>query len=429
MTKRTLWLVLLGCAALWAALSIAHNPRAPQAHATFIASARKALPQLPLARGTAGVAPPGFATQPKRWQTQRAALIDAVRLDKQRVCVNEDVRVSITGTRPAGVDFNVDGAYGNPIVLRAKTPGIQTYHVVATDHESARDYRSFDVTVLPEHSSECDHRLKLWLDAERRPHDVVFAKVTLPADSAAAANYVWDFGDGTNETTATPWVLHSYAERRQDGPISSFIIAAQVVAEHELSGTARASVWFDNVYYEARRVSGNRVLPARAERFPRRAGASYAIDAEVRNLEPHLVHFDTATLKLRNCDDSEHYRVRTLPSASLAGLTPIEPDQTARGVIEIPSAWVPSDVCRATIELQGDTEPPLTGTPMEPRGIAVRPVNATLAFELRASRSAQRPGGVGLAPDFIDKVRKASAVLQRPVTARDIEQLQLEGRL
>jgi hypothetical protein len=368
--------------------------------------------------------------------TRRAALIADVRVDKTQVCAGEDLEVRMTATPGArGVDFNIDGRFGNPLILHPSTTGTQRYHVVATDHGEQRDYRPFEIAVLAADAPACTQRPAAELTLSEHADQTVLARVTA-SRLRAPLRYSWDFGDGSTQQAGGPQAEHSYAGRPQDAPLSSFVIGVTVTDAHGTQASARASVFFNNPYHLARASSGNRVLPASTTSGPSPGAPDYVFDVTVRNIEALPVRFQRATLELQHCADRSLVASRDLDAGAWEALRDIAPGASAATSLRIPAAWVTDEVCSATLQLVGDTDPPLTAGLMQPSGIAYKAVNSLLVFQLRPPRAidvAARPAHAPaprVDPAYMTKIRKASALLGTPrVTPDQVAKLELEGKL
>jgi hypothetical protein len=441
------WWWVLGGVALWLALLLGKRAAAPGPAAsppvpTRAPSARTAERTAP--RSTeprVALVPPTALEDAAEGHngpvTRRGSLIADVQVDKTQVCMGEDLEVRMIATAGARfVDFNIDGRFGNPLILRPSTAGTQRYHVVATDHAAQRDYRPFEIAVLPADAPACANRPSAELTLSQHADQSVLARVTT-SRLRGPLRYAWDFGDGSSEQADRPHAEHSYAERTQEAPLSSFVIRVQVTDARGEQASARASVFFNNPYYLARASSGNRVLPASTALGPRQDERDYVFDATVRNIETLPVRFQRATLELQHCADRSRVAIRELDAGAWQALRNIAPSTTATASLVIPAAWVPDEVCTATLRLVGDTEPPLTQSPMEPGGgIAYQAVNSLLVFQLRPPRTIDIAARPVPAPaprvdaTYMAKVRKASALLGTPrVTPDQVAKLELEGKL
>jgi hypothetical protein len=435
------WWMLLGGVALWLALLLERRATAPSpAVSPELPTGASSAQGAPSARVIQSTAQP--STEPRVPPahdgplTRRAALIADVQVDKTQVCAGEDLEVRMIATPTArGVDFNIDGRFGNPLILNPRTAGTQHYHVVATDHGEQRDYRPFEIAVLPPDAPACAHRPTAELMLSEHADQTVLARVTT-SRLHAPLRYSWDFGDGSPEQTDRPHAEHSYAGRPQDAPLSSFVIAVKVTDAHGTQASARASVFFNNPYHLARASSGNRVLPASTASGPRPGERDYVFDVTVRNIEALPVRFQRATLELQHCADRSLVTSRELDAGRWDALRDIAPGASAATSLVIPAAWVTDEVCTATLRLVGDTDPPLTASPMQPNGIAYKAVNSLLVFQLRPPRAidvAARPAHAAaprVDPAYMTKIRKASALLGTPrVTPDQVAKLELEGKL
>jgi len=389
------------------------------------------------------------ASTMRREQALEAALTSAMKvdvgdliarfeLDKQRVCPDEDFKVTLHKQGDTDVDFNIDGVFGDQIVLRAtQEPGKSTYHIVATDHAKLRDYESFEIEVLPAAAPECGAKPRAVLDARQSSLQAAVSLEVLSTQNLdGKLSYDWDFGDGTTLTTSIPRTYHSYEDRKQDRDISSYVITVRVSDERGVTATARGSVYFTNAIFTSQKYTGNRLLTARFDRFPSLSGGRYTTRATFRNTQDLPVALERATVTLLSCTEGVPPIVRELPASQIIGDMRLAPEGTAQTDLAIPSEWMADNRCVAAVDLVGDTDPPLAGTTMPGSGIPYQPVNVHVALDVQPPPLPQQGTENATSstpivdPERRAKLLKAIAILgTNRVTPAQMEELEATGRL
>jgi hypothetical protein len=376
---------------------------------------------------------------------EAADLIESVSLDKRRVCPGEDFAVTVRGKPDnarsrlpiAELNFNVDGKFGNPIVLHGLATGTQTHFVVASNGVDRVQHREFQVEVLAADAPECEGARSVTLRVERshRDQDTVSARVVATHGLTPPLRYEWDFGDGAKTSGAEHAAEHSYAMRDQTRKIAAYVVQVAVSDAAGKKAIGRDSVHLSNMHHLAR-AFGDRLTKTVYDRFPKPAPDGYRFDATFRNLESDAVKYARATLTQKSCLAGRDDRVTEVDASALSAPDVIEANATRQAPLIIPKALVAPDTCVLEVELTGDSIPPRIGEPMDNSPIRYRPVSTRFTFELRAAPPAEEGGAQELAsrriedPALAAKVLAAANILgSSRVTPEQVERLEREGRL
>jgi hypothetical protein len=374
-----------------------------------------------------------------------ADLIESVSVDKRRVCPGEDFAVTVRGKPEnarsrlpiAELNFNVDGKFGNPIVLHGLATGTQTHFVVASNGVDRVQHREFQVEVLAPDTPECAGARSVTLRVERSPkdQDTVSARVVATHGLTPPLRYEWDFGDGAKTSGAQPATEHSYAMRDQTRGIAAYVVQVAVSDAAGKKAIGRDSVHLSNLHHLAR-AFGDRLTKTVYDRFPKPAPDGYRFDATFRNLEPDAVRYSHAKLTQKSCLAGREDRLTEVDASALSAPDVLEANAMRQVSLMIPRALVAADTCVLEVELTGDSIPPRIGEAMDNSPIRYRPVSTRFTFELRAAPPAEEGGASELASRRIEDPELAAKVLAAAnklgssrVTPEQVEQLEREGQL
>lgn len=374
-----------------------------------------------------------------------ADLIKNIEVDKRRVCPGDDFAVSVE-TKPenAGSDLpiaelntNVDGKFGDQVVLHAGEPGTRELLAVAGNGIDKVDQRPFQVEVLSADAPECASAriATLNVDYALPDQDSIHAKVAAVHGLEPPLYYEWSFGDGATASGAHDQVSHSYALRDQNRGISSFIVQVTVTDKNGRQATGRDSIHFTNGHHLAR-AFGNRLTKTVYEPFPKLVPGGYRVDVTFRNLESDPVRYDQLTLTQKSCVAGHEDRVDIVPASAISAPQTIEANATKQAAITVPQSLVAADTCVVELDLSGDSIPAKIGKPMENSPIAFRAVSTKLTLELHAAPSKEQGGAEELASKHVDdpgleaKLMAATKILgTNRVTPEQLAQLERDGLL
>jgi hypothetical protein len=374
-------------------------------------------------------------------EMKRKKLIGGIRLEKKKVCPDEDLRVDLDRD-PAyegPVSFNIVGlARGNPTILRFRAPGVRQVFVSAGDGRYGVDVERAMVEVLPADHPDCANRLSVTVKGEvsRFRGDSADIQVTGVQGLGEQLTYTYDFGDGSNESTGNNFVSHSYALRDQIEPWSSFLITVTVRDEHGREARGRTSVYFNNNHLLAT-STGNPTIPVEYDRFPEKKGGGWTANAKLKNIEKDPINFTAARLFIDSCRAGEEIREKSVSLASVVNTTTLSPRSVTEARISISESDVPATACRVEVRLTGDTSPPRLGEPVGP-GLPSEfgYTTASMFFEIAPPPTADQGGGPHSAPvtvtneKTIEKLDKAREILgDRPITPQDMLELERKGLL
>lgn len=325
-----------------------------------------------------------------------ATLIGDVFVDKPKACLDEDVLISIQALPGhAEASFNVEGKFGNTLIVRPSVEERETFWIVAA-HENWRDFRKIEVEVLPEDDARCLHAPAATIQAtpskwSAERYDI---QVVPLRNLGKIVDVAWSFGDGDTASGATR-VEHDYGSRPQTSQTSSFVVKAEVVDEDGRKAVARSSVSLANRHYQARELGGTRTLPVSNQRFPD-GDRQGPFAASINNIESDPVRFETAKVRLRSCDGSGQDIEQIVPANAVLNVVELPPGQLAEAEITLDADWIGGDVCRVDVTVTGDTVPARTGMPTDRGGLNLSPVSASFSFDLGMPKTVAAGGN----PEF-----------------------------
>jgi hypothetical protein len=143
------------------------------------------------------------------------SLIQNVTVDKNPVCLGDELTVSVVATHPDGppntVEVQVNGAAGATQFFNfAGLPGPHQIAVTATTLDGYTDSRLITVNVVTCSGSSPKPRIRIGPNPYH--HNTVDLTVSNAADySPRPTAYDWTFGDGTTQTTTSPYATHDFS--------------------------------------------------------------------------------------------------------------------------------------------------------------------------------------------------------------------------
>jgi hypothetical protein len=241
--------------------------------------------------------------------------IDEVLVDRTEVCANETALVTVKAhdprANPRPLLLNVSGNRGDRVPVSFAAPGQYPVLVSASSEDRQMEVRAFTL-----HVRDCGgafqyvrvmHEATEKLDTQRfvatpffdrlECHDLPRAEMlrcNARPPSGEAYTYVWDFGDGSRETTHDGYIEHNYSHRPQDDVLSSFLVKVEVESTSLGKLTGLTSLAFENLSNANKRRLGV-ITPT--IRLDSREGGS---DGSKVTWNANVLNPDQATLTLEN---------------------------------------------------------------------------------------------------------------------------------
>jgi hypothetical protein len=158
--------------------------------------------------------------------------------------------------------------------------GARMVRVVAATEDGLRDTWT-DSVVVQDCRRQPFHDVRSRFNPYR-PHTVDLTVRTHKSPSPNRGVYLWDFGDGTADTTALPFVSHFYGDHIDGSrPYEQFVVS---VTDSDRELTTRHAVTLRSVYYDNRKrglIQPRVNTSGRLERWGRWLSGRYSI----QNLE------------------------------------------------------------------------------------------------------------------------------------------------
>ncbi len=390
------------------------EPPPPEATAALAPAARAA----PLASGPAGLAgaPP---------------IIDGIEVEKDEVCSGEENLVRIRAHTPDGTDaflhYVVGNATGAAAPLRVFRNPDGTYELP----QVAVFGRNNVVTRAPLPAfrvKDCEPLRAVYVQSRslaNAPSEFEFfarivdlgAKTTPDAPPFRPKRYRWSFGDGADETTATPIVAHSFRGRPQNALYSQLLVAVEVSGEDGTKLAGRTSIELLNASFED--FEKKRIVSISAAPEPRFPEVSK--DGVVRQAF-HLSHQRPTPVRIdrvravRHFNHAEPSPPESAPVEGALGLGEIAPGEGTTVSLSLDTRREP-DVFSITYELEG----------VSPEGYPVRGSFSLMRPPPPPTKDSHTPVDD---PAMLAKIMRAREILrQEYVTDEDIWRLEREGKL
>ncbi|MBI5482442.1 MAG: PKD domain-containing protein [Deltaproteobacteria bacterium] len=220
---------------------------------------------------------------PPASENEPAPVIDEVTLEKQEVCEGEENLVSVKAHTVNDTDeflhYTISAGTGQQVPLKVFSAGREE---ASTSFVMVFGRNNVATTVpVPAYTvKSCQAPRMVAVNYRLNPNTfaefdfwVGITDFGVKRDQYAPPfrpqSYVWDFGDGTTETTTVPRVTHSYEERAQDTLYTQFLISATVVAAGGDKLVGRTSLQLMNHVFEELVVAKTlRLLVSLNPRFP-----------------------------------------------------------------------------------------------------------------------------------------------------------------
>lgn len=387
----------------------------------------------------ASAEPRATTAPPVKEQTRNAQLIDRIAIDKPEVCPDEDFRIeAFEAPSEEEVSFIIGDQRGAVAVRRERVAGHWTVPVVASRGHAEIEYGEIAVDVLSADDPRCSELATARLDLEYSPYRdaLIFATVGETRGLTPPLSYTWDFGDGTTAEGHESTVQHSYADRAQDRLTSSFVVIVKVMDNQGQVATTRGSVYFPNLYHEARMVSGNRVLRAVTDALAGTPDRGVHTSIAIDNIEADPVEWSKASLSFEPCDGLDEPSAQQVTPARLLSSTYLPPGETTEVQLQLSPEQIPADTCRVTVELAGDTVPPRSGQPVSEPGPSYTDVNTQVTYVLQSFPVHEGGHPLGRTSEPVTnaheltRLAKAMRLLgKQRIAVSELEALERSGRL
>jgi hypothetical protein len=361
-----------------------------------------------------------------------APIIDEVLVEKDEVCSGEENLITVRAHTPNGTDaflhYVIGSESGPQVPLRAflgpdgkvEMPKIRVFgQKNAATEIDIPPYRVKDcrparmVTVVPRllPNTQDEYELQARI-LETSPKDGPGAERFEPV------SYTWKFGDGSEETTKVPRVIHSYEARSHERMVSNFLVAVEVKDSSGATLKGRRSLEImSSVFanYAERGIVTVMAIPT--PRFPE-------MDAEgVVRQSFRLRHFRDEPVRVERVRAVRHYMAtgessppESMEGEASLGLTTISPGPGVEVSVTL-DTQEEREVFAVTYMIEGVTED----------GMKARGSFSLMRPPPRPTREASTPVHD---PLLQAKILRARELLhQEFVTDEDIWRLEREGKL
>lgn len=355
------------------------------------------------------------------YEMEEANMIKRVILEKNPVCANEEVLVTVVAANPHGSDANlmyrISNKPGNPAILRFRRAGPREFFVVVRDNANHIDFRKVPIAV-----QECERQTYVILRASlsNLKQDVVEFEVTEQKGLTGKCEYSWNFGDGLYSTTQTGSISHSYARREQTQFQTTFTVSVAVTDAEKKHGTGRATVSLPNLHYISS-VMGNPTVPMIYEQFPELKNSIYELPVAMKNIYDEDITFQTADIEYKPCDSSGMTETRRIDAGVLLANTVLPRRGTVDTILSFDKSQLPPFTCNLSIRLSGRM-----------RGVTEVVANMHISIPPSGRDSVDEGRDAVVKDDeMINKLNRAAEILgrDRPITPDDIRRLEKEGKL
>lgn len=266
---------------LWPTTSTAPASLATAAPPSSVASAFR-VAQAPPSPSLAAISVITHAAPPGTLPPALPPILDAIELEKQKVCIGEENLVTIRAHTPGNTDdaylaAGISGRAGFqiPLVGRRQDVGAASEPYVVS--VVSRDGQMIQAPVPPFEVMDCMQPYAMTIKIRRTPNGgdemELWAQVSPlgVAEPFLPAEYHWEFGDGEKLTSTTSIVSHDYSMRPADSAGSTFLVTATAVATNGTRVVARRELVFRNQAFEMVSQRGmvlieSRLTPRFAER-------------------------------------------------------------------------------------------------------------------------------------------------------------------
>jgi hypothetical protein len=284
-------------------------------------------------------------------------LIGDISVEPQTVCLGEPVDVSVDippcmNETFGEITVSINGSLGSDRTLSFfGNPGPRKIIVAASTEDGYREQRVVDITV-EECPGEVYPNLTYVPDPLRK--NTAEFHVVNASDLGQGLTYLWDFGDGTDTSSAVPYVSHDYTNSIDKTiPVAEF--KTIVVVEHDgvPFTTGEVDTRFISTYALDKKnglirpdmmVEGNRLNLI--DNF------FHSSEFSISNLENEPIHLENVQYELISCDLSGTSTF-TEPTSYSAN---IPAKGTYLGTMDFSPNELPDDTCFVTARFTGHTD-------------------------------------------------------------------------
>ena len=351
---------------------------------------------------------------------------ESVHVEKTSVCINEDVKISVSARGVNGSDANCMVMIGdqpsNPAILRFATPGKKSVLILVKDFTSQKvvKHESVDINV---ENCQCDNPLIVTAKPSSENSGIIIITAAKPDGPLGnGASYRWNFGDGTTAVTDCPYATHDYRRRKQDRTLSTFVVEVAALDAGNGNYAGRTSVTIPNLNYWSS-LLGSPSIPVIYSRFPTVTDGIYTVDVEMNNIYDNIIEFDDAEIEIKPYGSASQPQKMYAYARDILDDPTVPANGTVKRTIRLDSSLIPSASCVVSIRLRGPWEDEKTITASLHLDIA--PSNDQLSSGVNSGAFQTVKNQL-----LIQKLNKAAELIKgRPITPEDVERLEKEGKI
>lgn len=248
--------------------------------------------------------------------------IDEVSFDKETICANDDVVVTVSAGDPLGgsewvvpvVKFPGHTSSGFQTVARVGVSYLDdptprdSIRVDLMDLRSRRIVATRDVPFRIEPCEQPSAGLRLRCNPEgAQPEEIVCRATLWDPDGFAPVRYEWDVVDEGIEavTSEQPWVRLELPRRVQTAAVESYVIRGRAFDADGKQIEGRTSHVHHNAQWETASMTGLLELKVRFDGHPRRVGDAWITRVELYNPFAEPVALDAIEVTRYPCEGDE----------------------------------------------------------------------------------------------------------------------------
>ncbi|HOO71530.1 MAG TPA: PKD domain-containing protein [Spirochaetota bacterium] len=358
--------------------------------------------------------------EPETVQIHKETYISNIVLEKETVCVDEEVEVYVEASNPGGLDSNlyyqIGVVSGNPAVVRFTEEGTQTFNVLVKDFTGTGiDSKEVSINVV-----SCEPKaflaFKFMHSAENQ--EILDFEISDYDGLSEDCLYTWDFGDGTTFSTRKKFVSHDYRGRKYDRYVSSFVVSVTARDDGGNTAKTRQTVSIPNIHYISNQM-GNPTIPVKYNRFPDIKGNSYDAEVTMYNIYDEDIQFTEAVMRFISCASNNDTVEENAGISNLLKTSNIPAGSFINDIISIDQSVFNDTICVVGIEFRGTLGNDRT-------------VKANMYLDIPPSgRTVVASDKVVADESMIEKLNRAEAILGKgkPITPSDLNRLEREGKL
>ncbi len=313
---------------------------------------------------------PSAAPEPAKKALSDKPLIDEIIVEKPSVCEGEENLITVRAHTENGqgdsLRYSIGTGTGNPYPLRRYRYPAEAHVPDPVVRVFAGD-GNFVVAPIPKYEvRNCVESRSLHVTAKLRPNSM--SEFTLhasiveltgkqaPTRTFTPAKFVWDFGDGTSETTAGDVVVHSYDDRPQSTLQSDFVVTARAVSSNDVELVGRTMLSLRNPAYEMASKGTVAIMVDMNPRFPTRdATGNVTEEVHLWHLAPGPVTIDRV-LVTRSYGSGQVVPAEPQDPSSVLGSNTIPPGKEGLHATMTLSAGEDPNVTALNYEISGHAD-------------------------------------------------------------------------